>query len=488
MKAKFFCGWILVILAYSFGIGDQTPPSGIAQEQPPHYKGIQSVEGHPFPAPESELLYLRDHPDKQGYEQIRAHAWYIFQGLADGDAAWQTWYTKCDLKLMVKDCPPAAAPGAGEIQRIFRNFELPVQSLNFLEKLYLPLPVANAQALKTQGRTPFETAASNFIADFKMHPQFASVLFNKEAADHILSYCLYPHLGNTTASGAPCLPAAKQGEIAEFDRPSIVLKTVWEVVHNDPNRGPQFRGPLTTWDSKLWNRIHAKSTNPSSFSKDRIWIDTTPGRECEDRDYDDGEAVPVGCFFAHELTSDDIKRFPTGLLEIDDNLYPGDYMILVAMHVTTKEIPEWVWATFWWDNRAFSDSYGKGRPRELGKQWRHFLMNTTLSGTTPLERDCGPKICFNPYLETNSNIQNGIISNCVQCHSFAGYGPGAQPMLAYDLGVLARDGKSLASRHTANSNYFNNVTKTDFLWSLAPPHDSTLKGILDSLHKIAALK
>ena len=27
----------------------------------------------------------------------------------------------------------------------------------------------------------------------------------------------------------------------------------------------------------------------------------------------------------------------------------GDLALLVAMHVTTKELPNWTWQTFWWE-------------------------------------------------------------------------------------------------------------------------------------------
>jgi hypothetical protein len=112
-------------------------------------------------------------------------------------------------------------------------------------------------------------------------------------------------------------------------------------------------------------------------------------------------------------------------------------------------------------------------------------MDTTLSGRTPTERDGGPKICFNPFLETDGRIPNGIISNCLQCHDRAGYGLREKRSRAYDLGILGRDGEKLASGNALEPNYFDDFRKTDFLWSLVPPRDTTLKDLLNALQDLA---
>lgn len=46
-------------------------------------------------------------------------------------------------------------------------------------------------------------------------------------------------------------------------------------------------------------------------------------------------------------------------------------------------------------------------------------MDTTLSMYTPTESDGKEKICFNPYLEAGQ--ENGVSSNCINCHSRSTY-------------------------------------------------------------------
>ena len=103
-------------------------------------------------------------------------------------------------------------------------------------------------------------------------------------------------------------------------------------------------------------------------------------------------------------------------------------------------------------------------------------MDATLSATTPLEKDHGPKICFNPYLETK--LANGAISNCVQCHGKAAY-HSVSPSDPYDLGVLGRDGLSLASRHEADPHYLDRAIQTDFMWTIADALNSNVAPVLD---------
>jgi hypothetical protein len=444
----------------------------VGQEAPPDYKPIRQAGGRRFPESERTLGELRDHPTPDAVDKMRAHAWDLFVGLTSGEPVWQTWYTKCDVRLAVLQCPPTPEKAPSPLQRQFRNFEVPVQSLQSLEQLFVERGPATGPpgATRSTQASSFQTASMQFIADFREHPEYASVLFNKEAANRILA------------------GFAGAGEGAPFPKESIVLKTVWEVIH-PANTGTQVAGPISTWKSTLWNKIHSDDRDPSPFAKHKVMIDTTPGKACEDRDYDDSERVPLACFYFHQLTADDIKFFPVFLAEIDDqHLVVGDYLILVGMHVATRELPEWVWATFWWENHSRSDRFAKGRPASLEMKWRHFLMDTTLSGLTPREKDGGPKICFNPYLETDVRIANGIISNCIQCHSRAGYGVPRSRINGYEQGVLARDGKTLANGSVPDLNYFNNFHKTDFLWSLVPQQDATLKDLLRGMQLLLETK
>jgi hypothetical protein len=453
----------------------------------PAYEPLRLPHGRAFPASEKALLRMRDNPNRRSAKKLRAHAWDIFAGLTNEEAPiWETWYTKCDVHLEVNGCPTNPSARISVRQRQFRNFEIPIQSLRQFEGLSATPAASNPQTPSVTSKTsPLEVALLIFLTNLREYPQFASVLFNREAAKNIVDNCLYPRANHArpSASGACPSPLTAPAKVAPFDRTSVVLKTSWELIH--PTPGTNLAGPLTTWNPDLWNQVHPENTDPTPFAKNTLMINTMPGLSCENRDYPDGESVPLSCFFYYKLTEEDIKAFPVTLVDIDDKAFQcGDLVVLVAVHVATKEIGDWVWATFWWDNHSVSDRYGSGRPLDIKPNWSHFLMDTTLSGTTPVACDGGPKICFNPYLETRI-VPNGVISNCLECHRNAAYGSQDAGVDVYGLGILSRNGKTLANGQAAISGYFNHRVSTDFLWSLAEGEDPALQRVLNKLHELA---
>jgi len=92
----------------------------------------------------------------------------------------------------------------------------------------------------------------------------------------------------------------------------------------------------------------------------------------------------------------------------------GDFAALVAMHVTTKEIPDWIWATFWWHDRLDEGTFAMNRPPEVKGTWRNYLMAEAYSMDTPRQSDGSQRIAFNPWLE--ARFPHGTASNCMTCH------------------------------------------------------------------------
>lgn len=440
----------------------------LAYGQITSYQPLQLPSGKKFPVSEHVLIRARDTADGPSIRQARAHAWDLFGGLTgNGRPIWETWYTKCDVHLALKGCRKGGS--RNDRQRLFQNFGIPLQSLVQLKQ---------SLASRSSPGIPFSPALipsellADFVKDFRAHPQLASVFFNKEAANHILTHCLYPSdPALSPGESQHCSPSLlPPGKIAVFPKTSVVVKTVWAVVH-------PVDGSVQTWRPDLWNEVHQANVNPEPFGRE-VRVNSDKCLPCQNRDYADDEGIPISCFYYIALsTQDDVNAIPEDLPLVGRPLYTaGDFLVLVGVHVTTKEIPEWVWATFWWDNRGSTDWHSVDRPKGIVSPWNRFLMDTTLSPTTPVEEDGGPKICFNPFLETK--MHNGIISNCLQCHSKAAY-----PLSnsAFDLGVLSRDGATLASGNPTLPSYFDDRVKTDFLWSLVSARDPKLKDLLDAL-------
>jgi hypothetical protein len=139
----------------------------------------------------------------------------------------------------------------------------------------------------------------------------------------------------------------------------------------------------------------------------------------------------------------------------------GDYAVLVAMHVNTKEIPFWTWQTFWWQPGAdtpngFPGSKA-GQPATLGAPWSNYAgcanyAQTTTPGGSVMQ------VCFNAYLETSPGIPAGLTSNCMSCHGTARIATSATPYPASYSAPIS---------FFEDATYFNPTsTHTDFSWAI----------------------
>ena len=267
----------------------------------------------------------------------------------------------------------------------------------------------------------------------------------------------------------PSTPVAAR-RIPDFPARSIVLKTDWRVVSPCANFGG--KNVIGVWDRNLapsglgtppsyneWEKV----VHVQTADEDRRLGIIRNSVQCQSQDPPPGDTpTPIASFYHFRVT-------PENLGEI--NLVPGvnggalidDYVVLVGIHVITREIPDWVWATFWWYPTTDAPNFGDDRPVSLENStaWRHYLMDTTLSEQTPLEQQCVPtgspcraKICFNPYLEVAQ--PNGFASNCMTCHAKAVYPPPDDRDLPQVRGTIP-----------AESYYFLRSTKLSFLWSLS---------------------
>jgi hypothetical protein len=175
-------------------------------------------------------------------------------------------------------------------------------------------------------------------------------------------------------------------------------------------------------------------------------------------------AVPVDQFYHFRLNAREAD-FINGLNQ--GTFKAGDYAILVAMHVSSREIDNWTWQTFWWsiDKPHIPESVRDRVPAPFD----HYDVAVGYSFTTGPDSVSGLNVvCFNPYLEAdfdNSTFaspgQLGIESNCMSCHRAAAWPPPnfpSQPNAAYFTanGILRPDDP-----------YFQGTTKVDFLWGFA---------------------
>lgn len=147
----------------------------------------------------------------------------------------------------------------------------------------------------------------------------------------------------------------------------------------------------------------------------------------------------------------------------------GDYAILTGMHVSTREIDNWTWQTYWWSmNPPAIPEAVKSRIKppfdNYEVQVGYSYMEGPAKGAKATEGNPNslPVVCFNPYLEAgfgNSTFapfknQLGIESNCMTCHRAAAFGDNA----LYVSNGIVRPGDPV---------FFTGNTKTDFSWGQA---------------------
>ena len=373
--------------------------------------------GFDFPADEATLLRFRD---TDNVSEMRRHAWFVFAGLTQpapsGEALWETWFPEADTFQ--------AGPTPAGQRRFKRRFKPPRQ-------LFDP---KQAQ--------PAAPGAS--LLSF--------VMFNKDAHDWIRSNNFYrqPQL-DIINNGFPAGTPLADRKIKDFPREAISLKLVWWRIKKDTIT------PMPVWDFQP-TQSDAMG-NPNSKWKRIVGVDPTrrtiPPEETTSLSYPEGSSartanvVSIHDFYHFVVTSDNVDSF----IGVPENERPqtGDAVALVGMHFTTKEIPDWVWATLWWHDRPDNGPYAADRPAVVRNVWRNYLMDVAYSMDTPREYDGTPNSCYNPWLE--APLSNGMQSNCMTCHQRAMWEP--IRFLPVTRGSLAPDDP-----------IFENKTKVDFLWSI----------------------
>lgn len=254
-------------------------------------------------------------------------------------------------------------------------------------------------------------------------PMMMLVQFNAPAYRHIREQGLFRRatLAAINAGFAADTPPERRA-IAPFPRDALAIKTVWTVVH------AEGLTPVSVWDG-------AGDAEPATWPRT---VMVGPG------------GVPLSRFHHLPIAAADLEA----VRAIDPSARAGDHIVLLAVHLTTREIPDWIWATWWWHDRPGQGPFAAGRPAALGGAWRNYLMDVAYSAETPREADGAANVVFNPYLETSPG---GHASNCMACHQGAVWTPaGPAPFLPVMRGSRPPDDP-----------LFRTGTRLDFMWSIA---------------------
>lgn len=410
-----------------------------ASTQPPADPHLPMPKGFDFPADETALLKMRDTADVVG---MRRHSWQVFAGMTQpapgGEAIWETWWPQ--EQTFAKGALPFAA---GRQRPRFA----PPRQMGPRPGIVAPLAAGQSG--------------------------LAFVLFNPEGHRYIRENKL--HLGETLDA----LRAQGAADIVDAPREAMSVKTVWwpvaqdqltpmPVWDDDPSKpiddGARRPPPHNVGnDSETWKRVVAvdarRTTIPPNETATVRFFDPAAAKPLSAPRIDrpGSRVVALERFYHFKLTASDLQRSGPELnamfrSTVGRDAREGDFVALVCLHYTTKEIDDWVWSTFWWHDRPDDGPFAADRPKEVTDRWRNYLMDTALSMDTPREGDGTPNAIFNPWLE--ARFSNGVKSNCMTCHQRAVWP--AEDFLPVTRGALKPDDP-----------FFKNKTRLDFLWSVA---------------------
>jgi hypothetical protein len=266
-------------------------------------------------------------------------------------------------------------------------------------------------------------------------PVLTYTLYNAAAYSHIRRNGLNrpAELERLRSAGRLDCTVAGDRTVAPFPTGAAVLKTVWWPVAKDavtalPVWDPEGNAIRRGGNDYLgWRRVVAVDPSDSPSEPSPVSIDfggrtfLRPHRVGRSAFY----SVAVDAQMAERAMRDRSAR-KTAFVALGRQIGVGDHLVLVGANLATREIDDWVWATFWWHDRPDDGPFAAGRPDGLKSEWRNYLMQVAFDSTAPETADGGPHVCFNPWLEgrfPDGGHGAGTVSNCMTCHRRASYPP-----------------------------------------------------------------
>lgn len=406
-----------------------------------------------FPVPSSQLDALIAADNKAA---LRLHAWTLWSGLTANSTQsfqgqvlpiWETWLSEGDV------------------------FSSSAQLLALGSRPRNPLSLAPpAQFAHVAGNAPralaLSAAAGNSIlADVKMSPDAANFIAQSHEtpakSGQSYSYASKADLARLNAAFDQHKTPIADRKIIDFPAAATDLKIVFMTVKATGLTAiPMWAGA-------------AASTSPTQPTPDTwttcVAVDPTnsiTGQApiaCNGKQIQ-AQVVPLNAFFSIRIDANEAKALnASAKLTAKAAVAAGDFHVVVAMHVTTKEIANWTWATFWWQNgqnppNSFPGSVdGMPDATKIKGPWRNYAMCVADSTVFPVTDPKGkPVVCFNPYLETG--VTDGLDSNCMSCHARA-----RLPVRSsrYPATYLPNGFIDLA-----DPAIFGRATKLDFVWAI----------------------
>jgi hypothetical protein len=432
-KSRLVAALILIL------VGISASENGLSQQAGPPTGYFDIPAGFDFPANKQTLEQYRTSVNVSAQ---RLHVWNVFAGMTqptpDGKyAIWETWFSE-DETFQAGPTPQAIGP-----RRVIQRFRVPAQ-------------------FRTAPGVAAPQAAGTALMSF--------VLYDYAAYNHVRSNNLYlsSQLDKLRQSGAVDPNVPNNRIIPAFPASAVALKTVWWPVAKDqpvtampiwdPDANPQIPNGN---DYPTWTRVVAIDPSGSNIPPN-----ATTNVSWQGQTFHNAHRVPLSAFHyikldaqtaAIAMQANGVPRAVSLAFGSDRPLQAGDYIVFAGTHLTTKEIDDWVWATFWWHDKPNDGPFAADRPSSVKGVWRNYLMSASYDLNLPHQADGSPHVTFNPWLE--ARFRNGINSNCMNCHNRAAWQANEQPP---DFLPVFRGDPNLQT----DPAFAPGLLRTDFLWSV----------------------
>lgn len=300
-----------------------------------------------------------------------------------------------------------------QVLRVFETWATPsdiINATNEKEKNEL-FALENVQRGRAKLEMPnqFEHAAMLKGGTEQPDTQIAvSVAYSPAAAGFALTNKIFRY---TTLAG---YMQEGKTEIPGFPNDAITIKPTFKVITQSalqsnnglyamaawPGPNAQSQGfPEEDWNTCIY--VDVKNQGQGNGSVDKNCQGPTPAT-----------TYNISDFVYFQLSQEDANYFNQEFgLDQAHQAQAGDYAILVAMHVATRETTRWTWQSFWWapnpDNppAPSSAAIAAMRPKALDAAASHYAMTVAYSMVNPVQPEYGGQSVgsvvygFNPYLE-----------------------------------------------------------------------------------------
>ncbi len=419
---------------------------------------------------------------------IRAHAWSLWAGINSTASGvqlpiWETWWKQ----QQVDNGPPKPGiTGAPGNQLPGRGLEPPRQfgrTSRVFERSRAPRAVPGPGVSNvTSNQIAVSVNVDDPYAQFVWAP-------HKDSKGNTYTYWKSANLSGLNAFFNSNRTPTAQRVIDEFPAAAASIKPVFMLVKAaKTGMGPQGTTILPLWQGDL-STGPQNSTDPAHPTPD-TWkncvvvdpagnmVGQTVTVTCNTTPNVSAQVIALSNFYSFVMDAATAAAFNNSVS--NGNAVPGDYGVLVAMHLSTKEIKRWTWQTFFWTNGQHP---GGPPPPSITTPWSNYETCTAYMETTNNQPGGTPTICYNPYLETTTAFPGGISSNCMSCHQTARFPINlAKPVSAFDsenpkietdTGYPCSYNAIIQPGHNGDDNvYFDGSTRSDFSWligTIVPP-------------------